>query len=26
MCIFKMHNVSQWLNLRHLAEPQYHKS
>jgi len=21
MCIFKVHNVSQWLNLRHLAEP-----
>ena len=21
MCIFKVHNVSQWPNLRHLAEP-----
>jgi len=21
MCIFKVHNVSQWLNLRHLAKP-----
>jgi len=21
MCIFKVHNVSQWLNLTHLAEP-----
>jgi len=21
MCIFKVHNASQWLNLRHLAEP-----